>query len=168
MAVTYEPIASQTLGSDTANVTFSSIPGTYTDLRLVAFARSNRAAANDFLLLRFNSDTGSNYSRTYLYGNGTSALSTRNSNLTLATVDSIPANSATADTFSATAIDFMSYANTNVFKTVLSRNADTSLVGATVNLWRSTSAITTILLYPENGTNLKAGSTFALYGIKAA
>jgi hypothetical protein len=168
MPRTYEPIASQTLGSNAASVTFSDIPGTYTDLRLVAFARSTRSATNDFLLLRFNSDSGSNYSRTYLYGNGTSALSTRNSNLTLATVDSFPAANSSSGIFCATVIDFMSYANTNVFKTVLSRNSDNSLTGATVNLWRSTSAITSILLYPENGPNLASGSTFSLFGLKAA
>ena len=43
MPATYEPIATTTLGSAATNITFSSIPATYTDLRLVLVARSDRA-----------------------------------------------------------------------------------------------------------------------------
>jgi hypothetical protein len=62
MAITYEPIATATLGTATASVTFSTISGSYTDLVLVIQRRygySNKWYATS---IRFNSDTGSNYS----------------------------------------------------------------------------------------------------------
>ena len=71
MAVTYTPITSNTLTSATASVTFSSISGTYTDLVLVVSAQS--ASTNVDLAMRFNSDSGTNYSNTRLYGTGSAA-----------------------------------------------------------------------------------------------
>jgi hypothetical protein len=58
MATTYEPIATTTLGTAAASITFSSIPATYTDLRLVVMCK---LLAHQLLMFRFNSDTGSNY-----------------------------------------------------------------------------------------------------------
>jgi hypothetical protein len=58
---TYEAIATQTLGSAAASVTFSSIPGTYTDLVIVCTPLRVTAGAEE-LVFQFNSDTGSNYS----------------------------------------------------------------------------------------------------------
>ena len=76
---TYVAIATNTLGSAAASVTFSSIPGTYTDLVIVTQAIS---ATADNVGIRFNSDSGSNYSQTWLSGNGTSAISSRYSSST--------------------------------------------------------------------------------------
>jgi len=67
MPTTYEPIATTTLSTATASVTFSSISGTYTDLRLVIFALG---ATSDYPYVEINSDTGTNYSKTVLYENG--------------------------------------------------------------------------------------------------
>ena len=68
---TYESISSVTLTSNSTTVTFGSIPQTYTDLVLVIVAKITSGGLDMFI--RFNSDTGSNYSYTQLYGNGTSA-----------------------------------------------------------------------------------------------
>ena len=161
MPRTYEPIASTTLGSNASTVTFDNIPGTYTDLRLVAtFTESNL-----YCLLRYNSDTGSNYSRTYLRGDGSSASSSRSSNQTSGYLDSH------GSTPAINIYDILSYANTNVFKTAL--NAVANVGGGEVNryvyLWRSTSAITAVNIVSVTGTSsLLSGSTFALYGIRAA
>ena len=70
---TYTPIATQTLGSSAASVTFSSIPGTYTDLMLISFAQGQASGGDNRLVLQFNGDTATNYSSTYLIGNGTTA-----------------------------------------------------------------------------------------------
>jgi hypothetical protein len=80
MPITYEPIATNTLGSATATVTFSTISGSYTDLILVisAFTGDDLAAYT----IRLNGDTGSNYSVTSLEGQGTSAVSQQQSNQT--------------------------------------------------------------------------------------
>lgn len=170
MPATYEPIASQTLGSTAATVTFSSIPGTYTDLRLIITARSDKSAY-PAVYLHFNSDTGTNYSYTELNGNGSGAASYRASSTSVY----YPATAMDSGSTSKRApviVDVMSYANTNVFKTALwaGANHDASVTRA-VSLWRSTSAITTVAvkLEPISGTSsFVSGSTFDLYGIKAA
>jgi ethanolamine utilization microcompartment shell protein EutL len=77
MAKTYEPIATTTLGSAAASYTFSSISGSYTDLILVVDATTT--AGNRALQLVLNSDTGTNYSATYITGDGSSTASSRNS-----------------------------------------------------------------------------------------
>ena len=81
---TYTPIATNTLGSAQASVTFSSISGSYTDLVLIINAGTSDASEQD-CLIRVNGDTGSNYSATYMYGTGSSAASGRNANQTEST-----------------------------------------------------------------------------------
>lgn len=161
MATTYEPIASQTLGSNTTTVTFDNIPGTYTDLRFV-FVGKYVSAVNNFSF-RLNDDTGSNYSFTQLFGNGTSASSARASSQAFGRYGTI-SNSA----ISTVVVDFMAYSNTSVFKTILSQTSAADFrVHRDVVLWRSTSAITKILM-GYDGADFQAGSTFSLYGIKSA
>jgi len=163
---TYEPIATQTLSSSSIAVTFSSIPQTYTDLILVCQAQGTNAT--DTLTLILNSDTGNNYSITRLYGLGSgTAGSNRYSNQpNMAIADYMP------DTtyFSPVIAQIQNYSNSTTYKTVLSRsNAADNWVAGIVGLWRSTSAITSISIREAGGlVNLKAGSTFTLYGIAAA
>ena len=165
MATTYEKIATTTLGS-AGQITFSSIPATYTDLRIVLVSKSDFSGAN--VQFRFNGDTGNNYSFTYLRGNGASASSYRESNnpygyLADQSSDTQP-NMGTLDIFS--------YAG-STFKTALATYSDDrnglGNVFALVNLWRSTSAITSVSLSPSNfGGNFQAGTTATLYGILKA
>lgn len=160
MPATYEPIATQTLGSAAASVTFSSIPNTYTDLVLVI--NGGTAGVTD-LCIRFNSDTGTNYSRTQLRGTGSAADSERNTSTSRIVIGSI------YTTFTTSAIiNIQNYSNTTTYKTAISRigQADGYVI-ASVGLWRSTAAISTVLVNGD-GTNLSSGSTFTLYGIKAA
>jgi hypothetical protein len=168
MPKTYEPIATQTLGSDTATVTFSTIPQTYTDLVLVCLTRSTRAAnAGDSMRIRFNSDTGTNYSTTVLQGSVDGAESTRFTSATSAYMR-IPAATATANVFSPSIWNIMNYSNITTYKTTLQKGTSvTDQVELDVSLWRNTAAITTIDISTSNG-NLVSGSTFTLYGIKAA
>ena len=164
MAITYEPIATTTIGTAQANYTFSSISGAYTDLVLVT---NVKAVTSSELRIQLNSDTTTNYSYTYLSGNGTAASSSRGTS-----ASRIPLNS-TADastTFAQTTISqIMNYANTTTYKTVITRasNANNG-VDAVVGVWRATpAAITSITVFLATG-NLDTGSTFTLYGIKAA
>ena len=160
---TYVPIATTTLSSTVGSYTFTSIPGTYTDLVLVTNLATD--SATEFLLRVGNGsiDTGSNYSMTYLLGGGSVASSSRSSNGT----------STYAGYTSTTALNkmhifqFMNYSNTTTHKTSLLRYsaADTAAT-AVVSLWRSTSAINTIQII-ANGNNLTSGSTLSLYGILA-
>jgi len=162
MPRTYEPIASQTLGSNAANIEFTSISGNYTDLVLIVQGKA--ITSDSGWRIRFNSDTGSNYSTTEVYGNGSSAVSGR-----LTSVTGMPIGWAETANTNMTIVQIQSYANTSVNKTALSAySAPASFVGRVVGLWRSTSAITTITLYLNSGNNLASGTTASLYGIKAA
>jgi hypothetical protein len=165
---TYEPIATNTLGSAASSVTFSSIPGTYTDLVLVM--NLFVGASNPDTAIRFNSDTGTNYSRTRIAGNGASPNSSRSSNedagyLIPQTLDN--------NTSAAIVANINNYSNTTTYKTLLERYNGAQLtnfgaVGSTAILWRSTAAISTILITSLGTGNYSAGSTFTLYGIAAA
>lgn len=161
---TYVPIASQTLGSAASSVTFSSIAGTYTDLIVVINAKA--VTGTPSIALRFNSDSGSNYSYTGLAGNGSSASSARASNTSTAWVSAY-LNGVSSTNWNNGIIHIMNYANSTTYKTSLARWAGADYeVDAIVTLWRSTSAITEVNLIAQS--NLVAGSTFTLYGIKAA
>jgi hypothetical protein len=156
---TFEPIATTTLGSAAASVTFSSIPGTYTDLVLVA---SGTATGDFSTSFQFNSDTGNNYSATLLYGTGSAAASGRNSNTDVGYAGRVGSNG------SVSIHHIMNYANTTTYKTAISRgNNPSNITMANVCLWRSTSAITTVKLNCDGG-NFSTGYTFTLYGIAAA
>jgi hypothetical protein len=162
---TYTPIATQTLGSAAASVTFSSISGSYTDLRLVITTTNNSPATSN-LQIQFNSDTASNYSFTRLLGDGSAASSGRSSSQTAGGIG-FYADSATD--FGVFTTDIMNYSNATTYKTVISRGSAASvMVSAYVSLWRSTAAITSLLVKNSSAVNFKAGSTFTLYGIQAA
>ena len=164
MPATYENIATTTLTSAQTSVTFSNISSAYTDIVLVSSYLGTLATAE--LWFQLNSDTGSNYSWTQLYGNGSSAASYRGSNQSQLRLFPNEASRTTTPTVSIT--HFMNYSNTTTNKAMLHRsnNADLS-VASHVSLWRSTSAINTIYIYTAT-SSIAAGSTFTLYGIKAA
>jgi hypothetical protein len=163
MASTYEPIATQTLGSAASSITFSSIAGTYTDLRLV-YSGKVTVTGKD-VRVQFNGDTGGNYSYTWLGGNGSSASSGRLANSAYIASYALVGSSSSPTTMG---IDIMNYSNTTTYKTCLLRNSDApSEVIAYAGLWRSTAAITSVTMFP-NTDQFATGSTFTLYGIKAA
>lgn len=160
MDKTYEPIATQTLGSAAASVTFSSIPTTYTDLVLVLCGTST---VDDTIMMQFNSDTGNNYSWTQIGADpGSGVFSSRASNV--ASVRIGYGNTAQGNHIA----QIMDYSNTTTNKTTLSRsNKGASDVRAIVGLWRNTAAITSITVI-QTGGSFSTGFVFSLYGIKAA
>jgi len=124
--------------------------------------------SNQYGLLRFNSDSGSNYSRTWVYGDGSSAVSNRTSNATSAYWGA----TASGSEFLLNEFNLMNYGNSTTNKTMLVRQTQASSggqAGAYVYLWRSTSAITSISFISATGSaTIAAGSTITLYGIQAA
>jgi len=162
---TYTPIATTTLGSNQASVTFSGISGSYTDL--IIWTNAANTAGNAAIKVQVGNssiDTGSNYSTTYLYGNGSTATSGRTTSAT-SMIAARTASTLTANGY----ITLQNYSNTTTYKTMLSRgNAANEMAVAYVGLWRSTSAINIITLTDENANNFISGSTFTLYGIAAA
>jgi hypothetical protein len=172
MATTYEPIATNTLGAAAATVTFSTIPGTYTDLVCIANVQVNIGGGPT---ITFNSDTGSNYSITRLYGDGTTAGSNRSSNQANLDLGTGGQASITANQYSPYIFHFMNYSNSTTYKTSLLRLSSAGggfsglgEIDQCVGLWRNTNAITTITLTCSNARNFQSGSSFTLYGIKAA
>jgi hypothetical protein len=164
MPSTYEPIATQTLGSAASSVTFSSITGTYTDLVLIVTPQSSSGTAS--VDIQLNGDTGTNYSLTFLYGDGSSAASGLASNNAVANGGTAVS---TASTFLINTVQIMNYSNTTTYKSLLTRANNTAgNVLTSVSMWRNTAAVTSILLKLSTGANFTTGSTFTLYGIKAA
>ena len=166
MPSTYEPIAAVTVSSASSSVlVMSSIPSTYTDLRLIIVGNTNNPTNPVF---QFNSDTTNNYSFTYISGDGSSASSSRRTNQGYGwTGYNAYMNSST---ISMGTLDIMNYANTTTFKTAIGRysNAATG-TDAVVNLWRKTpEAITRIDILTGSANTFSVGTTFTLYGIKAA
>jgi hypothetical protein len=168
MPKTYEPIATQTVGTATPTITFSSIPQTYTD---IVVATAIQMSANVNVWMRFNSDTGSNYSYTTLQGNGSSGSSSRSSSDTKIQLDSVAYPYFTSTAFSPNIVHIMNYSNTTTYKTALLRSNNATVgVSLFAGLWRSTSAISTIAFtnaFPGS-VNFAVGTTFTLYGVKSA
>jgi hypothetical protein len=169
MASTYTPIATTTASGSTSTVSFTSISGSYTDLVLVASVRSTAANTVDILNVRLNNDSSTLYSYTRLTGDGSSAASARETGLTAWRIGyNIPAANAASGTYGLDIFQLQNYSNTTTYKTALWRNSAAGIeAAASACLYRSTSAITQIELGFGVG-NLAAGSTFTLYGIKAA
>ena len=169
MSSTYEPIATSTLGSAQASVTFSSISGTYTDLILVI--GSATFSADSSLYVQYNGDTGTNYSSTRLYGDGTDDLSSRTSSANAAQIGAGDGQSASV--MQTCIVQIQNYSNTTTNKTAIARwNRSDAEVSTTVSLWRDTDAIDAIEVYGGfgNGTknsNMQTGTILTLYGIKA-
>jgi hypothetical protein len=172
---TYTPIATITANGSTRDIIFSNIPQTYTDLRVSIYSRSNYGSTEDSIAFYFNSYNSPSvvHSQTQLYGNGSSAYSSRATGQNIWILGNTPAATTTSGIFGAATLDILNYANTSTYKTGIARTAD-DLNGSgqtqlTVGLWRSTSAITQIDFFPLNASTVwVSGSIFTLYGITAA
>lgn len=174
MANTYEAIATVTVGSGgAANIEFTSIPATYTDLAIVCSARNASSGGID-MGMRFNGNTGTNYSYRSVYGSGSSASSGSASSETLFTRAGYSTGSGyTASTFSNVSYYIPNYAGSNnksiSIDGVNEQNATTAYAQLVAGLWSQTSAITSITLYVNSANtsdNFAQYSTATLYGIK--
>lgn len=163
---TYEPIQTVTLAAPAASITLSSIPSTYTDIRVVLSGIGGTAPGDTYV--RFNGDTATNYSNTILTGNGTSATSVRNTSSTAIKLDD--AGGFNTSYPAMVTIDLMRYSG-GQYKTLLGTNqADRNGSGGVdrvVGLWRSTAAINSLTFLLFSGT-FGTGTTATIYGIKAA
>lgn len=165
MPATYDSIATTTLGSAAATIDFNSIPGSYTDLRLILVMTASTSAQN--LNIRYNSDSATNYSLTRLSGEGSAASSGRTGNQ--AQLYGGPAGTYTT-TPQFYAFDIFSYAGSTNKTTLWQASEDNNgsgWVDVRVGLWRNTTAINSINLFLSGG-NFNAGTTATLYGILRA
>ena len=163
-----EPIATTLVGSGGVNqVTFGDIPQTYKHLQVRFIGRNT--STNDSIRFRLNGDTGSNYTRHLLYGNGTSAIAAAGTSATSLGIANFPTSSTTASVFGAGVIDILDYANTNKYTTTR------TLAGFDANgsgniflysgLWLNTDAITSITFIWDANSHAQH-TRFSLYGIK--
>ena len=174
----YESIATFTVGSGgSSSITFSlsGVSG-YKHLQLRAFAQCNRATyGTDDIKLRFNSDSGSNYSYHALRGTG-SGTPEATSGASQPQIMIVPgAGTGNGNTFCASIIDVLDYADTTKYKTVRALNGDDlngtvagypGYIALSSGLWMNTAAITSIEMTINTGASFTQYSSFALYGIK--
>ena len=175
-STSFESIATATGTGSSGTITFSSIPSTYQHLQIRYLAKDTNTSATILSLdIRFNSDSGFNYARHYLYGDGSAATAAGDANqsywsprFALATSDASYNN-----IFSVGIIDIHDYASTTKNKTMRMINgfdynvaSTTSKINLQSGLWRSTNAINSITI--QGSTAFTTSSTFALYGIKGA
>lgn len=167
------PLQVLTVGSAGASsVTFSNIPSTYTHLQLRIFMRSSVADTGGNLFMRFNGDSGTNYSWHYVEGSGGSASSGNASSQNAMLQGRMNGSTANANSFGVAIIDILDYANTNKFKTTRSLTGTDRVGNGVVRIdsgnWRNTNAITSITVYPSDSGNFVQYSQVALYGVKSA
>lgn len=166
-AATYIAIDSATTtNATTPNITFSSIPATYTDLVLVCSTKPAATPTSYGVFARFNNDSGSSYTRTFYYG--WSSYGTQSSSAYSTRLEFGSGGTTTANQYSISILDIMNYANSGVFKTCIDRTTEmTDVTSGQVLVWSSTSAINRVDVFATDSGNFASGCTFSLYGIKA-
>lgn len=171
---TYEPISSTVLNTTATDITFSNLPGTYTDI-IATFSgfTSSALTGYDNIRMQLNGDTTTKYSSTNLYGTGSTASSQR-----FTTASSAPGGNAmfigdiarTGTTLikpSIVKIQFMSYASSNIYKTVIIECIGDSYIERIIGLWQSASPITSIKFFCTTDS-FASGCSINLHGITAA
>lgn len=164
-------IASTTLGSDTASFSFTDIPGVFDDLRITGQGRTT-ATSNQDVLIRFNNDTASNYTRQAFWGvqqTKGAAGSVTQTSISIGGMGSATQNANSFGLFSAHIPD---YAGTTFQKGCISEMFDLNTgdgawegtTGVVGGRWKNTAAITQIDILLSSGS-FKAGSYCTLYGI---
>ena len=168
----YSPNAFESIATanpaGTSTFTFSSIPSTYQHLQIRFW---NLTSVNgESVLMRFNGDTGGNYTRHRLRGYSTTPSSSgSNGNTSMYVNSSGNGSNTTYPEFGI--IDIHDYATTNKYKSMKDLNG-IDIVGSgdiqfQSGLWMSTSAINSITFLLTAGS-FSTGTIFALYGIKGA
>ena len=174
-ATSFESIATVTVGSGgSSSVEFTSIPSTYKHLQIRMIARASSSQyTQGGIGLRFNADTGSNYSWHVLRGDGSTALAEGLINFSYMGLGEQATSATSSNVFSGLVVDILDYENTNKYKTLRSlggfdANGSGYITLASGN-WRNTNAITSIkLFYNLDNQSLAQYTHFALYGIKGA
>lgn len=164
----YESIA--TVYPTGTTITFSSIPSTYTHLQIRGISRTNNPGSVDNVVIRFNGDTGTNYSWHQLAGDGSSASAGGESSKNYILIGLFPSGSTNSSTFGSHVIDILDYANPNKNTTARALSGyDLNGSGQLVlrsGLWQNTAAITSITITQLSSYSYSSNSVFELYGIR--
>ena len=168
----FESIETTTVGSGgVSSVTFSSIPSTYSHLQIRATVRGGFAGVEEQFRVRFNGST-SGYASHWLEGDGSSAYAGNTWGDSEILLRYVAAGGSAASIFGVLVLDILNYANTSkntVTRTLMGYDRNgAGKVTLCSGLWNNTSAVSSILLTPKDGTSWAQYSSFALYGIKGA
>lgn len=164
MAATYTPIATVTLSSSQQSITLDNIPSTYTHLRLKAVTQATTSGIS--VQFRLNGDTGNNYNDMNITGNGTNATSSVYSGNNYCNFTWGGAI-ATGSNWGTNFLDIINY-NSGYNKVMISRSGSiTNGTSFATHSWSSGSVVNSIYIQTYSDA-FSAGSTFTLYGIKAA
>ncbi len=171
MANTYEAIATVTVGSGgAAEIEFTNIPQTHTDLMVLHSLRSNSSQIYDILGLTFNGNTGSIYSIRNLRGNGATAISQSLTNQVRMEFELPNGNTSTASTFSNGQFYIPNYTSSNnksaSSEIAQENNATTAYLVMDAGLAATTAPISSIRMFTVVGTLWQQYSSATLYGIK--
>jgi hypothetical protein len=172
MPSTYTLISSVTVGSGgAANIAFTSIPATYTDLCIKFSGRGTTALSATSWFMRLNS-SGTGYSSKRLYGSGTAAASdSSTSGGIYLVISTMSASTGTANTFGNAEIYIPNYAGSSnksaSIDDVQENNTTQAYAELAASLWSNTAAVTSLSIFPDTG-NLAQYSTAYLYGISNA
>jgi len=163
----------QVVGSGGASsVTFSSIPSTFTDLKVVTSIRTTRSNTDPGadIQVYFNGSGGTAYSLKELRGIG-SGTPGSGSTTGAAYLGFLIGHSSygTANTFANTEIYIPNYTSSNYKSvscdSVIENNGTTAFANLYAGLWSNTSAITSITIADNNSSSFVQYSSFYLYGI---
>lgn len=162
MPTTYNKIATTTLSSAQSTVTFTSVDQSYTDL-VVVVSGIMSSGGTAGIILYFNNDTGTTYSADQLDGNGSSGACYRDTNSNGMNLGILSGGNQGNTIF-----HIMNYSNSTTNKSVLARgNNGTGYVRLAIGCWRNTAAINR-LDFNNPSTTFASGTTFTIYGVKAA
>lgn len=173
----YESIATITVGSGgSAGASFTSIPSTYTHLQLRWIGRASQANTGLGVYMRINNNTGSNYARHWIRGDGSATSASSTTSGTRIDLGGVPGANSPSGIFGMGIIDILDYTNTNKYKTIRSlqatnqnTTADDNIFLASGFMFANTNAITQIdVVADSSGVGWVEYSHFALYGIKGS
>jgi hypothetical protein len=159
----FELISTQVLTSSASSVTFSSIPATYKHLQIRAVARCN-ASGQRSIFARFNGNSGNNYARHTLYGDGSEVGSFAGVNQTALIVGECAGNSTGSNVYFPAVTDILDYASTSK-NTTTKGLMEIPAIGLRSGLFINTAAVSSIELFPQTDSFV-SGSRFSLYGIR--
>ncbi len=165
-------LADSTLGADAANFDLTSISGSYAHLMLEWYLRSDRSATSDGVRIKLNNDGSSIYYYQRIHGFGTTLNTQENLAVAFMEVGECSGGTSPTGWFTGGVIELVNYATSTNRKTLMARNGGGFSTGTGgINegiyggIYDSATAISRITIFPQVGSNWKAGSRVTLYGL---
>ena len=169
-----EAIATTYLEADAASVTFDDIPSTYEHLQVRISARDTSSDTYESVYLQLGDtghspvDTGTNYSRCYMYGTSSTATAAAQTGSSDIWLGKIAAATSDSTSYGSLIIDILDYANANKNTSVAGSNSSGTgtYVRLTGGVWDDTSVVNAVLI--KGNGNVVRGTEMTLYGIKSS